>query len=62
MFVSGTYEAWPLGQRFPRLRPIRVLIGKPCNTQELMREGRGQKPHEKIANALQAKVAQLTIG
>jgi long-chain acyl-CoA synthetase len=59
VFVSGTYEAWPLGQRFPRLRPMRVLIGKPCHRQELMREGRGQKPHEKITNALQEKVAAL---
>jgi long-chain acyl-CoA synthetase len=61
VFVSGTYEAWPLGQRFPRLRPIRVLIGKPCNTQELMREGRGQKPYEKIANALHERVAVLRL-
>jgi long-chain acyl-CoA synthetase len=61
VFVSGTYEAWPVGQRFPHLCPIRVLIGKPCNAQELMREGRGQKPHEKIANALQEKVAALRL-
>ena len=59
VFVSGTYEAWPLGQRFPRCRPIRVLIGKPCNAHELMCEGRGKKPYEKIANALQEKVAAL---
>ena len=61
VFVSGTYEAWPLGQRFPRCRPIRVLIGKPCNAHELMCEGRGKKPYEKIANALQEKVAALIM-
>ena len=61
VFVSGTYEAWPLGQRFPRCRPIRVLIGKPCNAHELMCEGRGKKPYEKIANALQEKVAALGL-
>lgn len=61
MFVSGTYGAWPLGQRFPRLHPIRVIIGKPCNAHELMRKGRGQKPYEKIANALQEKVAALGL-
>jgi hypothetical protein len=61
VFVSGSYEAWPTGQRFPRFRPIRVLIGKPCSAQELMRERRGQKLHEKITNALQEKVAALGL-
>ena len=61
VFVSGSYEAWPTGQRFPRFRPIRVLIAKPCSAQELMREARGQKPHEKITNALQEKVAALGL-
>jgi long-chain acyl-CoA synthetase len=61
VFVSGSYEAWPTGQRFPRFRPIRVLIGKPCSAQELMRDGRGQKPHEKITNALQEKVVALGL-
>jgi long-chain acyl-CoA synthetase len=61
VFVSGTYKAWPVGQRFPHLCPIRVLIGKPCNAQELMREGCGQKPYERIANALQEKVAALRL-
>jgi long-chain acyl-CoA synthetase len=57
--IQGTREAMPLGAKVPRLRPIRVLIGKPCTADELMREGHGEKPHERIANALQAKVAGL---
>ena len=61
VFVDGTYEAWPLGRRFPRLCPIQAIIGKACNGQELVREGRGQKPHEQIANALQERVAAIAL-
>ena len=29
--ISGSFEAWPKGQKFPHLRPIRVAIGPPMN-------------------------------
>jgi long-chain acyl-CoA synthetase len=57
--IQGSREALPPGGRLPRLRTIRVVIGKPCTADELMREGYGQKPHQRIANALQERVAQL---
>jgi long-chain acyl-CoA synthetase len=59
VFIKGTYEALPAGNRFPRLRSIRVMIGKPHGPDELMRRGRGRRPHEQIANGLQEKVAEL---
>ena len=57
--IQGTREALPLGQRMPRLRSIRVVIGRARNADELIGAGRGQKPHEQIANALQQKVEEL---
>ncbi len=59
VFIQGTREALPLGKRLPRLHSLRVVIGKPRQAQELQREGRGQKPHEQIANALREKVAEI---
>ena len=62
VFVSGSYEAWPTGQSFPRFRPIHLLeLASPARAQELMREGRGEKPHQKITNALQGKGCRAQI-
>ena len=57
--IQGTHEALPPGRRIPRLRSIRVVIGNRHTVDELMRDGQGQKSHERIANALQEKVAEL---
>ena len=42
-----------------RFRPIKIVIGKPCNAEELRRAGNGEKKHERIANGLRQKVAEL---
>jgi long-chain acyl-CoA synthetase len=60
VFIQGTYEALPMGNRFPRLRSICVMIGKPHGADELMRRRRGRNAHEQIANGLQEKVAEMT--
>ena len=59
VFVHGTHEALPLGKFFPWPRAIRVVLGKPLDARELEREGRGDKPQQKIASALHKKVAEL---
>jgi hypothetical protein len=60
VFIHGTYEAWPSGKRFPRLHPIRVVIGEPQTAKQLQAKGHGQKPHEQIANAMQEEVTKLS--
>ena len=57
--IRGTHQALPLGERVPRLVSIQVVIGKVRTADELVREGHGEKPHARIANALQEKVAEL---
>jgi long-chain acyl-CoA synthetase len=57
--IHGTHEALPLGRRVPRLVSIQIVIGKARTADELMREGRGDKSHARIANAIQEKVAEL---
>src|SRR5438874_360496 len=59
IFVHGTHEALPPGRFFPRPRAIRVVLGKPLDGHELKGKGRGDKPHQKIASALNEKVAEL---
>jgi long-chain acyl-CoA synthetase len=60
VFIHGTRAALPPGKFLPRLRAIRVIFGKPLDARELKRDGRGEKPHQQIASALQGKVAELT--
>jgi long-chain acyl-CoA synthetase len=59
VFVHGTREALPPGKFFPRPRAIRVVFGKSLDAAELKREGRGEKPHQQIASALQESVGKL---
>lgn len=59
VFVQGTYQALPSGRRWPRFHPIRVIIGRPRTVNELLNRGRGQKPYQKITDALQQCVAEL---
>jgi long-chain acyl-CoA synthetase len=59
VFIHGTRGALPPGKYFPRLHAIRVVFGKPLNARELKRDGRGEKPHQQIASALQDRVAEL---
>jgi long-chain acyl-CoA synthetase len=57
--LDGTNEAWPIGRRFPRPHPIRVVIGQPLDLEEMKRRGPGEKPYERITSALQDKVAEM---
>jgi long-chain acyl-CoA synthetase len=59
VLIQGTRAALPPGKFLPRLRPIRLVFGEPIDAHELKREGHGEKPHQRIASALQAKVAKL---
>jgi long-chain acyl-CoA synthetase len=57
---EGTRQALPPGRVLPRFSAVRILIGKPWTADELLRAGRGEKAHERIANGLQLKVAELS--
>ena len=59
VFIEGSREAWPVAQHFPRLAPIHVIIGQARSSDELMREGEGTQPHERIVNALHMEVTTL---
>jgi long-chain acyl-CoA synthetase len=58
--ICGTREALPPGARFPRFHPVRIIIGKPHTVEDLARRGHGDKPYQRIANALHDCVAELS--
>ena len=63
VFLDGTAKALPPGQSFPSYFPnppkVRVFFGEPVEAAQLMKEGEGESPQERIANALRDRVSIL---
>jgi long-chain acyl-CoA synthetase len=57
--ISGSFMALPAGSWVPRFWPIKVSFGPPATADELEREGRGERPEQRIAAALHDRVARL---
>lgn len=60
--IAGTFEAWPIDRKYPRLRPVRVRFGEAL-TPEQLAIGAGEEEDsaaaERITAALQERLAQL---
>ncbi len=59
VYIHGTNKALPRGEVFPRLAPVQVIFGDPCDPRQLANEGSGSSVPERIMNALHDKVAAL---
>jgi long-chain acyl-CoA synthetase len=59
MLISGTHDAMPIGRLLPRLRPIRIVIGRPLSVDELERRGQGATRQQRIADGLHDAVSSL---
>ena len=62
--ITGTFEAWPRGQRFPRIHPLRVCFGPMIMADALVAPAgtRGRDEYETIAARLRQQVAALGGG
>jgi long-chain acyl-CoA synthetase len=59
-WIAGTYEAWPVHRRFPRPGRISILFGKALSVHEMKERGKGDQPHQKIANGLHQELVTLS--
>lgn len=59
VYIHGSFEALPLGRRWPRLHAITVVFGAPVESAELARQGAGKNESERITSALRDRVAAL---
>jgi long-chain acyl-CoA synthetase len=57
--IDGTYAAWPRTRRWPRLRRLSIVFGRPIAADELARRGQGSDVNTRIADALREAVAGL---
>lgn len=61
-YIKGSYQSWPRGQRFPKLFPLKVIFGRPCDREELKNAGTQFSSGDEygtIALGLQEKVKEL---
>jgi long-chain acyl-CoA synthetase len=59
VWIEGTFEAWPPGQRLPRPHRVSIRIGAPLTLADLDADGGEGDGHRRIAERLRDKVAQL---
>ena len=57
--IAGTFQAWPIGQRFPRLRPLSVHFGAPVPRGDLIAEGSGDHEDARLADGLRRRLSAL---
>ena len=57
--LSGTYEAMPPGSALVQPKKITVIFGEPLNVDDLDRQGEGDRPQDRIVQALRGHVAKL---
>ncbi len=62
VFIDGTFDAWPAGQRWPRLAPIRVFFGVPISVNALRASGSGATDAERITDGLRKQLLRLAEG
>jgi long-chain acyl-CoA synthetase len=57
--IAGTFQAWPVGRRFPRLRALSVHFGKPINRNDLIACASGDVEDARLADGLWCKLSTL---
>jgi long-chain acyl-CoA synthetase len=57
--IVGTDQALPRKGLFPRRRPLGISFGKALTKGELLREGEGDLPPDRIMSALRERLTQL---
>lgn len=62
IYIDGTFEAWPRGEKLPKPHRIIVTFGKPCELAELQAIGyklNAKNAYEAIAKGIREKVIAL---
>jgi 1-acyl-sn-glycerol-3-phosphate acyltransferase len=59
--IFGAYEAWPIGQKWPRFRPVTVVVGEPIYFTEKDLEGAGKDLYTRLSQRVMDAIAALSI-
>lgn len=60
VYIKGSHQSWPRGNRLPRFFPLKVIFGRPLLAKELLeRKAYSGDDYEIIARNLREEVARL---
>ena len=59
VYIQGTFEALPRGTVWPRLRPIRMVIGEPIDFSADATRYSGKEFYQYVSRTVMARIAEL---
>lgn len=57
--ISGAYEAFPIGARFPRLRPVTVTVGDPIPFTPAELNAKGKDAYQRLTDKIMDAIRSL---
>lgn len=61
MRIFGAYEAWPIGQKWPRPRPVTVVVGEPIYFTAADLEPAGKDLYQRLSQRVMDAIAALSV-
>lgn len=59
MRIFGAYEAYPMGAKFPKLRPITIVVGEPIIFTEADLIGEGRELYQRLSERVMERIAAI---
>jgi 1-acyl-sn-glycerol-3-phosphate acyltransferase len=61
MRIFGAYEAWPVHQKWPRPRPVTIVVGEPIYFTQQDVESGGKEVYQALSQRVMDAIAALTV-
>jgi 1-acyl-sn-glycerol-3-phosphate acyltransferase len=61
MRIFGAHDAWPIGQKWPRFRPVTVVVGEPLHFTAADLQPAGKDLYLRLSQRVMDAIAALTI-
>lgn len=61
MRIFGAYDAWPTGQKWPRFRPVTVVVGEPIYFSEKDLQPAGKDLYMRLSQRVMDAIAALSL-
>jgi 1-acyl-sn-glycerol-3-phosphate acyltransferase len=59
MRIFGAHEAFPIGAKFPKLRPITIVVGEPIKFTEADLAGEGREVYQRLSERVMERIAAI---
>ena len=59
--IFGAYEAWPIGQKWPRCRPVTVVVGEPIYFTSADLEPAGRDLYQRLSQRVMDAITALSL-